>query len=431
MTRKLLASTILASALSFSAAHATTTINVGGSSLAGPTYVAEFKAYTTANPTILFSYEAVGSGGGQKAFLSNDITQFEGSNVTSSTLTYGTIVGTQIDIGASDIPLVSSSSQITNPATGSYANSTVDGPLIQIPSFGVPITLAYNESLVPSAGLTLTDAKVCGILSGEITDWHTLIPAIPAGTTIHVVYFSNSSGTTYLLTQHLNAVCNSSNSSFPSYPVPITKYFQSTTSSNHPVFATVPANFTGESASSAVAAQVLATSGGFTYISPDFTSIAPLSASTTTLKVAKLVNATNGVAYLPTVANTITGLAHAGTGAINTTPPATLAAAQDPLNWIPQIPQTTAGYPIVGYGGLELSSCYASKPAGAAINKFLSNQYKSAAYQTIIKNNGFVPLINTVAVKYASAVIATFLSNTSGYALNINNATTCATYTGR
>jgi hypothetical protein len=80
---------------------------------------------------------------------------------------------------------------------------------------------------------------------------------------------------------------------------------------------------------------------------------------------------------------------------------------------------------------MDLSSCYASNPAGAAIIKFLGNQYKNTAYQTIIKNNGFVPLINTAAVKYASAVTATLLSNTSGYALNINNATTCAAYTGR
>jgi hypothetical protein len=45
MIRKHLACTILAAALSVSAAHAaTTTINAGGSSLAGPTYIAEFQA---------------------------------------------------------------------------------------------------------------------------------------------------------------------------------------------------------------------------------------------------------------------------------------------------------------------------------------------------------------------------------------------------
>ncbi len=139
MIIKRLLSSLAAAALTLGTAQAaTTTINGGGSSLAAPTYIALFKLYTASNPSILFSYEAVGSGGGQKAFLNNDITQFEGSNVPPGTLTYGTIVGTQVDLGASDAALLAS--QLTNPATGSYAESSVDGPLIQVPTIGTPIT---------------------------------------------------------------------------------------------------------------------------------------------------------------------------------------------------------------------------------------------------------------------------------------------------
>ena len=425
MIRKHLACTILAAALSVSAAHAaTTTINAGGSSLAGPTYIAEFQAYSTTHPAILFDYTAAGSGAGQKAFLNNDITQF--TTAPAGTLTYGTIVGTQVDIGASDAVL--SASQLTNPATGSYANSAVDGPLIQIPTIGVPINMAYNESKVPTtAGLTLTDAKICGILSGKITDWHTLVATIPAGTTIQVIYFSNSSGTTFLTTQHLNAVCNATNSNFPVLPVPITKTFASVFNTTYPV----PANFTGENASSAVAASLVATAGSFGYLSPDFTLIAPLSANTTTLRVAKVVNGISGVAYAPTVANTQLGLSHAGPGSTNATPPATLTAAMDPLNWVPTVPQTTTGYSIVGYGTMELSTCYANKTAGTAIVNILKAQYTTASYVTIIKNNGFAPLVNTSAAPYKTALLNDFLGNASGYNLNINNATTCASYAGR
>ncbi len=448
MTRKNLACSVFAAALSFSAAHAaTTTINAGGSSLAAPTYIAEFNLYTNgaaatattpavaAHKSVLFNYEAVGSGAGQKAFLGNNIGYFQpvsGTNTVgyaAGTLTSGTIVGTQVDVGASDAFLVAS--QLTAPATGSYANSAVDGPLIQLPTIGVPIAMAYNESLVPAAGLTLTDAKICGVLSGKITDWHTLVSTIPAGTTIHVVYRSDGSGTTFLTTQHLNAVCTSTNSSFPVLPVPITKTFVAATGG---VFtsATVPANFTAESGSSGVATQAVATSGSFTYLSPDYTSIAPLSANTTALKVAKVVNGINLVAYLPTVANTTTGLANADLAdSINATPPATLTAAQNPLNWVPEIPQTTLGYSIVGYTTMDVSSCYANAAAGTALINFLTLQYANAAYATIIKNNGFVPLINSKAAPFATAAEHIFLNNTSGYNLNIDNATTCASYAGR
>jgi phosphate transport system substrate-binding protein len=105
----------------------------------------------------------------------------------------------------------------------------------------------------------------------------------------------------------------------------------------------------------------------------------------------------------------------------------------DPLNWVPAIPTTTAGYPIVGYTTMLLSSCYANPAAGSAINAFLKLQYGtgSTAYTTIIQNNGFAPLKNTKASKYVTAVENDFLGNTSKYNLNIDNATTCASYPGR
>lgn len=177
--------------------------------------------------------------------------------------------------------------------------------------------------------------------------------------------------------------------------------------------------------------QMVATSGSFGYLSPDYTSIAPKSASTTSLKVATLVNAKNGKSYTPSVANTETGLANGGAGSTNAAPPSTLAAAMNPLNWVPAIPVTTSGYPIVGYTTMDLSTCYANKTAGTAINAFLTAQYQTASYKTIITNNGFAALSNTAASPYVTAVVADFLSNKNGYNLNIDNATTCASYPGR
>jgi len=438
MTRKYLASTILAAALSFSVAHATQiTINTGGSSLAAPTYEALMQQYAPlATAPVIFNFEPVGSGAGQKAFLANDANNLIVSPPPQPA--YGTIVGTTVGFGASDAFL--SASQLTNPATGSYdytdsfgftGSSAVDGPLIQIPTIGTPITMAYNESK-DTKTLVLSDAQVCGILSGKINDWHTLVSTIPAKTTIEVVYRSDSSGTTFLTTQHLNAVCNSSNSSFPTYPVPVTKYFFSTSASNNPVFLTTPpANFTGESGSGAVAGQLVATANSLGYLSPDYTSIAPKSANTTSLKVASLTNATNGTSYQPSVANTTLGLENPGAGSTNGTPPASLTAAMDPLNWVPAIPVTKSGYPIVGYTTIELSSCYANKTVGTTIIGFLTDSYKNSTYTTIIKNNGFVPLTNSGAANFATAVNNIFLTNTSKYNLNIDNTTLCASYAGR
>jgi ABC-type phosphate transport system substrate-binding protein len=434
--------------LSLGVAHAaTTTINAGGSSLAYPTYVAEFNLYTSSHSTILFSYEAVGSGGGQKGFLDNDITFFEPGGAGTSnpngyaagTLTYGTIVGTQVDIGASDAFLVAS--QLTNPPTGSYTSgdgngftgSAVDGPLIQIPTIGTPITIAYNETGEKST-LALTDSQICGVLSGKITDWHSLVSSIKAGTTINVVTRSDGSGTTYLLTQHLAAVCTSSNSSFPEYPVPITKYFYNSSGSSNPVFPSgQPSNFTGVSGSGNVQSYIIGTAGSFGYLSPDYTVIAPKSANySATVKVANVVNGINGKSYSPTVANTETGLANADSAdSLYASPPTSLANAMDPLNWVPQIPQTTSGYSIVGYTTMDLSSCYASTTAGSAIVAFLTDQYTSSPYKTIITNNGFVPLSNSAASAYITAVTNDFLTNKSGYNLNIDNKTLCASYPGR
>jgi ABC-type phosphate transport system substrate-binding protein len=340
-------------------------------------------------------------------------------------MTYGTIVGTQVDFGASDAPLTAS--QLTNPATGSYANSAADGPLIQIPTIGTAVAIAYNESLQTTA-LKLTDAQVCGVFSGQITDWHSLNSKIPAGTTIKVAYRADSSGTTFLLTQHLNKVCNASNSSFPTLPVPVTKYFFSTTASNTPVYLTTPpANFTGETGAANVAAYGVATPSSLVYITPDFTSIAPKSSNTTSLKDASLVNATNGVAYQPSVTYTTTGLSNPGAGSTNTTPPATKTTAADPLNWVPLIPLTNSGYPIVGYTTVELSSCYANKTAGSALISFFNDAYGNSAYTAIVKNDGSAEL----PANFEKAVKAVFLGNTSGYNLNIDNSTTCASYAGR
>ena len=420
MFRTLLATSVAAAALISGAAFAATTFtaNGGGSSLAAPTYIAEYQKITATQPKALYSYEAVGSGSGQNAFLDNDISLFE--NLGSGILTYGTIVGTTVHFGASDAYLVAS--QLTNPATGSYGLSSVDGPLIQLPTIGVGVAMAYNYPSEKT--VDLTDDQVCGILSGKLTNWSQVVPG--ASGNITVIYRSDGSGTTFLTTQHLNAVCTSSNSSFPVLPVPITKTFASIFTNSTP-----PANFVGESGSQAVAVEGVAVPQSFTYLSPDYTDIAPKSANATTLQVAYVLNPNDGVYYQPTVTNTLTGLANPGPNSTDPTPPETKTAAQNPLNWVPSIPTTTTGYSIVGYTTVLISSCYANKTIGKVVGGWLNAQYFDKPYQTIIVNNGFAPLPNTAAAPFASAIKEIFLTNKSKFGLDIDDAKTCSAYAGR
>jgi ABC-type phosphate transport system substrate-binding protein len=411
----LLAGAASIAALSFAAPAAfaqSLTLNGGGGSGPQPIYDAEFAQFTSTTPTTLFSYDGIGAGGGQSAFLNNNIALF---NQPSEQ--YGTIVGTTVHFAASDQGLTSS--QISG-----YTLAATDGPVIQVPTLGVGVTIPYVNAGLTKA-LTLSDAQLCGVLSGQITNWSQLSKKATAGT-IEVVYRSDSSAQTYLLTQHLNAVCTASNSSFPVYPVLITKTFAQLFTSNKP-----PATFTGESGSAAQAAQLLATPLSFGYISPDWTSIAPKSSNTTSLKVASLINGINNIAYSPTVTNIEAGLENPGPGSANTTPPSTQSEAANQLLWIPTLPQTNKGYSIVGYSTWEVSSCYASATVGTNIINFLNDEYAVKTYQTIIKNYGYAPLSNTAAAPYITAVTNTFLNNKNGYNLNIDNATLCSGLAGR
>ena len=445
MIRKL-ACSLISAALLCGTAHAAPTLNGGGSSAVYPLYAAWFAAYTRAHPADLFSYAAAGSGAGQNAFLTNKIDYFEpvsGANTVgyaSRTLTYGTIAGTQVDFGASDAPLVSSQFAIAvngsydaygitldaygNPIYDAYGNyiyaSATYGPLIQIPILGEPVSIAYNQSALTTT-LPLTDAQVCHIFSGDYTTWNQVVSTLPA-TPITLVYRTDSSGTTYLLTQHLAAVCGTVNG--------VTFTAQKVFASEFP--SGVPSNFVGESGSGDVASELVATAGSIGALSPAYTSIAPLSANTTSLKVASLYNATTATYYQPTVANTELGLEHAGSTSTNLTAPSTNAVAMNPLNWVPLIATTTAGYPIVGYTTLDLSSCYSKAGRGTFLINFLTAIF-TTSYNTTAINNGFAPLSNiTGGSSFVTAIADTFLSNAAGYTNPLNiDGTECSGLTGR
>ncbi|CAM2152366.1 phosphate transport system substrate-binding protein [Pararobbsia alpina] len=394
----------------------------GGSSLVAPTIQSEISAFPAADGSV--TYSSVGSGLGQTAFLSNSP-----SSLNSGTVTY---TGT-VDFANSDAGL--SATQIS--AYQSSTLGTTSGPLIQIPYIVTPITIPVvngpngSGPTLPNGGTTktvaLNDSDLCGIFSGKLTNWNQVFNPVSSVTyaknaTITVVYRSDNSGTTDLLTRHLAAVCSSTTSN-----ITFTET-QNLAGLFTAAGKTVPANFVSASGSGGVAAVLVASAGGTAaaigYLSPDYTNtfLAPSSAQakTNNLNVASLLNANSNTMEIPTfsAATTALGSAAAPTG----------SAASQPINWVPNVGNPTSGYPVSGTSQIILSQCYAN--AGAAsptpaqsIVDFLTAHY---ADTSVINGNGF-----DVPGAYVSAITADFLSNTSTLGLDIGDSTVCSKVTGR
>jgi ABC-type phosphate transport system substrate-binding protein len=458
MTRKLLALSVAATALSIGVAQAQN-VTGGGSTLAQPAYTTQYGYYTATNPTTTFAYDGVGSGAGQEAFFENNLSVI---NAVSGKVQYGTPTA-PVDFGASDafvaLGTVSrmDGTSYNIGSNGSYtgfdasgnttASSAVDGPFIQVPTLGTAITIAFTSPVNPTTKkpyitkLTLTDDQICGIFSGQTTDWNALVSTIPAGTPINLTYRSDSSGTTFLLTNHFydagtGGVCNASNdgSSGTGFST-----FTGPTQSFKGLFGSNPVPGVASNGSPGVQTYIATTPGAIGYLSPDYTSLNKVSGSTGNAKVlvASVINPNvtsskypNGTPEVPTSANTTAGLGAPGSESTNLIPPNTKAAASNPLNWVPSVPTTTKGYSIVGYTTEDFSSCYADPTVGTAITGLLSDEFNTGSatkkYQTAITGIGFALL----PANFITAIKADFLTNTSKYNLNIDGSE-CANFTGR
>jgi len=419
-------------------AQAQTAINGGGSSLVAPDLAgnppvsppSEFATFDSANPAYSFAthpYPPSGSGGGRKA-LQNDDCTFGGFLPACGGTPY------TVHFGASDA--TTNSTELAAYAAG---RGLTDGPLIQFPMLGVPITIPVKNTKFSKNGqVFFTDNDLCGVFSGKFTNWNQLSTGTKlAAGAITVDVRSDSSGTSFLFTEHLVNVCTTANSNFnpanfPSVSNPIglpQSTFTGMFTTN-----TLPANFVASQGNGNVAASLKSQTSGISYLSPDYTEIAPHSPNNIyNLFVAGVKNAINGTVYTPTVANTITGLANPGSNSLNGTPPTGTNAA-NPLNWIPQLPTTKKGYPIVGYTDWEVVTCYSDPNVVAALSGttgFINTHFTNAAYKSIQNTNGFVPVSNSKASAYVAAIQKTFLTSTSSLGINVAGTGDCASFTGR
>ena len=426
----------LALGASSGAQAAATQINGGGSTLAAVIYQSIFTNLSSQlDTTVNFNYAAVGSGAGARGVLCDSGSQVPFNGVNPTTVHYGAsdnpLTPTQIADwkNSTDILGGGSSPDCSQAGTGTSGQAQ-GGPLMQIPTIGTPVTIAYNvPRQTANGGMTFTDAMLCGIFSGKITSWTDAALSgiaarnLPTGP-ITVVYRSDGSGTSALFTAHLNKVCNSSNSaiSFTSTQT-FAQLFSNASLGNGPI----PGSFQGASGSGAVQASiglnaaehgtVTGTSGAVGYLSPDYTQAATIHNGLSAFApVGYVVNShvTSGSPnMLPNFTNTV--------AALNTATLPSGAALQDGTQYVPTQPDPTAGYPIVGYTTMILPTCFIDNNVVNGIFEFLGLIYGEADYISLIQQQGFVQLPTALV----GLISANILNNNNGFNIDIQDANIC------
>jgi ABC-type phosphate transport system substrate-binding protein len=476
MSRFHLLAASCAAALCVSApSHAQSYIQGGGAQSAEFDYFKELALYnSTVNPATAATfhnsdgdnandtlYWPSASGTGQSAFLKNELGCDYAKVVSNSSTCSPTTVG-----GAYTVHYAASDATLTSAQIASWSTlatgAAIGGHLIQIPSLGTAMSIPVVNSKVTQNGATaahkavvggtaLTDADLCGIFSGKITNWNATSAgsialgkkATVADGLITVVYRSDSAAASALLLTHLSAVCTASNSNFPLPIVPTNTFVNVFPGGVPPIpSGATTTNFLGVSGSGNVAATLNNTTStvltsAIGYLSPDWTTVDPNSddllpnGNKPTLVVAAIKNGT--LPYIPTVTDITNALNHvkAGYGQF-LTPPTTAAAGANPLNWGPVVEVSTVGYPIVGYTTFDLAQCYSDPLIAAGIISFLTQHYNAtSAYAPIIARNGLVAIGSSGAKAFASAITGGILTNGKKWNDNIQNATACKGLAGR
>ncbi|WP_419736237.1 substrate-binding domain-containing protein [Pseudomonas sp. COR18] len=370
-------------------------LNGGGATLPQPLY------QTSGVLTAGFApYIGVGSGAGKAAFLNNDYTKF--------------VAGTT----GKNVHWAGSDSKLTQAELDGYvsAHGAAWGPLIQVPSVATSVAVPFN--LAGGNSVNLTVDQLCGVFSGRISNWNTIVPGVNKN--IQIVYRKASSGTTELFTRFLNAKCSAATEGGT---FAVTTTFGTSFSGGLPAGAISAdqASPAQPDTSAGVMAAVNAVEGRVTYMSPDFaaTTLAGLDDAT---KVAKI----NGLSPAP--ANV--------SAAIAAVPVPAAANRANPNAWVPVFAATasstdpsvvaypSSGYPILGFTNLVFSQCYADATQTSQVRDFFTRHYGANAASNndaAITANRFVPL----PAAWKVAVRSSFLTATS--AQYIGNTSVCNT----
>jgi len=160
------------------------------------------------------SYCQVGSGTGRRV-LEGVSGYADASLPCPSTFADSFVTGTNgfsapnsdADFAGSDAPGTATdfSNYVTN-------KGTAHGQMTQFPSVAGLISVVYSNSDI-SGNVFLTEAELCNIFAGKITNWNQLVNGAGKpydSKTITLVYRSDNSGTSFNFSNHLNWVCQDS-----------------------------------------------------------------------------------------------------------------------------------------------------------------------------------------------------------------------------
>jgi phosphate transport system substrate-binding protein len=219
---KTLAGTLVFSLVAIaSIAHAGTTLVGGGATLPALGYSGvdthrQITPYTGSlfyvyssqlgNPQV--SYCQTGSAAGKNIFAGNAIAGFNVQKLCADSLPSQLKTANGFgaaDVGRSDLvqaDFAATDSPLTATDYSTYIANRPSSYPVEFPALAGAIAIAYNKVGVDA--LNLTDAQLCLIFSGRITDWNQISNASGP---INVVYRSDGSGTTFGFSNHLSAVC--------------------------------------------------------------------------------------------------------------------------------------------------------------------------------------------------------------------------------
>jgi phosphate transport system substrate-binding protein len=283
----------------FTAIASAVTLNGAGATFPAPLYEKYAREVTKAIPDLKMNYQPIGSGGG--------INQI--------------IAGT-VDFGASDAAM-----------TDAEIAKVKEG-VILVPTAGGAVSVVYNAPGVNS--LKLSRTTLPAIFSGQITNWND--PKIKADNPgvnlpnqpIKTVVRADSSGTTFIFTEHLSA---------------ISPYFKSRIGSNKaPKWLT---NSLKGQGNAGVAALVVGTPGSIGYVEYQF-------AKSANLKSAELQNKA-GEYVAPSLQTANQALSN----------------VQFPANYRVFVSDPGQGYPIVGMTWIMIYKSYKDPAKAKAIKSLV------------------------------------------------------------
>jgi phosphate transport system substrate-binding protein len=302
-----------------------------GASFPAPLYNKWFKSYSASHQDIVVDYQSVGSGGGIKSVIDHTV-----------------------DFGASDA------------AMKPDEMAKVPEGVQLFPMTAGAIVLAYHLEGV--SDLKLSRKAYAGIFLGTVKKWNDpLIAASNAGTTlpdlpVNVVVRADSSGTSFVFSQHLSAMSDEFGKGVGANTMP-----------NWPVG-------TKSKGNEGVTASIMSTPGAIGYIEYGYAKSQKMPMATLENKAGKFVQA-----------STETGQA-------------ALASTQLPDNliaWAPD-PDVPEAYPIVTYTWLICYRKYPDKNKQQAMQQLV--KYGLTDGQKDAESLGYIPLPSPVVDRATAAI---------------------------